>query len=1057
MQFFKMSSDSTNVEHDYDCLLKWMMSLQANVPHIELNELTSGRAFIDALRVIDSNYFNDAWMEVFKDANYEEREWRLRANVLRKILKSVLKYNEEICNNVISKNILPNVMVIARDGSKEEIIKFIRIVVAAAVNGPGRDGMIKNIFDLEKSVQHTLMLTIQGLEFEGDNSGELEVECKSAVLLENNSVSLADLSLRCEQMEKQMKHLTAERDSYVQEIDKLKHQLSLVCKRNEDSENERQREISELKIQIETLRDSLDESESARDQMAAEYDELLRQVQHSQMMKENSDNAEKVRKLVDEVDELRARVAEADALGDYVATLEKKLGSVQFLLDLYIEVVGDLKAQVKALEELESNNLKLSVDFEEEQRKSHTYKLEAGVYKRQAQSLEQRLEEAVEKSLQLEKEKQLIADRLAVLDQEHDRTLWERNQLSSRIEELRKRLQADENKMDVDFLAGGKSSPRAEIDVDIESKIALAGDAPMEIKHMLFKLKHENRILTETLTKEREQQKKCFDQASEEKCRLQSIIGDLEGKLSSLLIACAVNDRDNSGKSNCENIDPQQDVEEVCRLKGKISRLYECVADKEREIVNLKTAHTETLEKARQVIYHLDVAVKMNADDSNYTVADVEAMKARLVQNEATIEDLKEENNRQQIMFEQEERLITTAFYELVTHQFGFGLSDLLFSCFARGATAFLFQNQYRRPWQNDALNQAWQMHRKASEDRLAACLSDPVTFLAEQRKIVCTKPSSSSFLSTASNYAFSSSVNPSSSALFHKILLIRVVLAVIGIGYHLVTDVFTFIWSHPRVPASSHCLLKNEKMNILPKKRWHVRTKDNVAKVRRDIAQAEVEERQRLARVQLAEQEARTRFLISKVEHLIPKERNNVVTVDQLDASGHVNLFADFEFQESTNFGLNREAEQEKRLLKEKEERRIGLLKYLGEGSSEYTKKLAWWQQVPDRHRTKPADNNDVHSSLDVVDVKRGQVNNNHKRKKKMMLSVDELRRKRLNREREERLKAEKLKRKHENNLHERDGGGVDNQQAESAADDNVKPKYSNQFNPIIAKQNRK
>ncbi|KRY38672.1 Protein Hook -like protein 2 [Trichinella spiralis] len=116
--------DSTNIEHDYDCLLKWMMSLQANVTHIELNELTSGRAFIDALRVIDSNYFNDAWMEVFKDANYEQREWRLRANVLRKILKSVLKYNEEICNNVISKNILPNVMVIARDGSKEEIIIF---------------------------------------------------------------------------------------------------------------------------------------------------------------------------------------------------------------------------------------------------------------------------------------------------------------------------------------------------------------------------------------------------------------------------------------------------------------------------------------------------------------------------------------------------------------------------------------------------------------------------------------------------------------------------------------------------------------------------------------------------------------------------------------------------------------------------------------------------------------------------------------------------------------------------------------------------------------------
>ncbi|XP_003367369.1 conserved hypothetical protein, partial [Trichinella spiralis] len=53
-------------------------------------------------------------------------------------------------------------MVTARDGGKEEIIKIIRnVVVNATVNGPGRDGLIKSILDLEKSVQHTLMLIIQ--------------------------------------------------------------------------------------------------------------------------------------------------------------------------------------------------------------------------------------------------------------------------------------------------------------------------------------------------------------------------------------------------------------------------------------------------------------------------------------------------------------------------------------------------------------------------------------------------------------------------------------------------------------------------------------------------------------------------------------------------------------------------------------------------------------------------------------------------------------------------------------------------------------------------------
>ncbi|KRY07148.1 hypothetical protein T12_16527 [Trichinella patagoniensis] len=123
----------------------------------------------------------------------------------------------------------------------------------------------------------------------------------------------------------------------------------------------------------------------ARDEMAAEYDELLRQ--------ENSDDTEKMRRFLDEFDVLWSHVAEADAVGDYVVTLEK--------------------ISIKALDN--SNKLKLSVDFE-------ILFLCICRFVFGPEKAE---------SLKLEKEKQLIADRLAVLDQEHDHTLGERIQDSS--------------------------------------------------------------------------------------------------------------------------------------------------------------------------------------------------------------------------------------------------------------------------------------------------------------------------------------------------------------------------------------------------------------------------------------------------------------------------------------------------------------------------------------------------------------------------------------------------------------------------------------------------
>lgn len=101
--------------------------------------------------------------------------------------------------------------------------------------------------------------------------------------------------------------------------------------------------------------------------------------------------------------------------------------------------------------------------------------------------------------------------------------------------------------------------------------------------------------------------------------------------------------------------------------------------------------------------------------------------------------------------------------------------------------------------------------------------------------------------------------------------------------------------------------------MNILPKKSWHVRNKDNVARVRRDEAQAREEEKERERRVLLAQQEARTEFLRKKARH-----QNSLSELDAAEAgaprSGPVDLFRDLLEEGKGVTRGNKDYEEEKR-----------------------------------------------------------------------------------------------------------------------------------------------
>lgn len=119
--------------------------------------------------------------------------------------------------------------------------------------------------------------------------------------------------------------------------------------------------------------------------------------------------------------------------------------------------------------------------------------------------------------------------------------------------------------------------------------------------------------------------------------------------------------------------------------------------------------------------------------------------------------------------------------------------------------------------------------------------------------------------------------------------------------------------------------------MNILPKKSWHVRNKDNVARVRRDEAQAAEEEREVQRRVERAEQEARTDFLRQKSRALL-QQPGGPRGADGPDQSTglieHLNLFP---LEDSAEKKGNEDYLKDKKEEQERQERAIGLLVSLG------------------------------------------------------------------------------------------------------------------------------
>lgn len=284
--------------------------------------------------------------------------------------------------------------------------------------------------------------------------------------------------------------------------------------------------------------------------------------------------------------------------------------------------------------------------------------------------------------------------------------------------------------------------------------------------------------------------------------------------------------------------------------------------------------------------------------------------------------------------------------------------------------------------------------------------------------------------------------------------------------------------------------------MNILPKKRWHVRTKENIARVRKDEAEAAEKERQENLRIENADREARIGVLKTKSKQKLLEAGVPEITAEP--ASEHINLFADYD---SAIKNTNKEHDNEIREKNEDYEKKIGYLTYLGQDTNESLKKKNWYEVAPDTSRFSRSDviketynklvlkDEDGKPKTSKLDIKNGEIGwkskqtldpvhafkkycHNITRKSsddssKVRLKKDssneknqkpkgdkkdkllKLREARLKREREEKHKTEMFLTKLNGTA---DDTSIKCKESETTK---IKAKYNSQFNPELARQN--
>ncbi|XP_072255593.1 protein Hook homolog 2 [Pyxicephalus adspersus] len=661
-------------EEQSDPLLTWMQTFQVSGPCTSYEDLAGGVAIAQVLHVIDPTWFNETWLMRIKPDTGDN--WRMKVNNLKKILQSVLEYYQDVLIHPVSEDHIPDVALIGEFSSKAELRKMVQLVLGCAISCDKKEEHIQQIMTLGESVQQAVMESIQELLSKdpsdvvtADTYVNYDSQSRKYYYISEDTDEKSDILQRCHDLEQQVSVLMEEKRSLMVENRALREQ-----QQEEEGMGSPQmfnKKMLLLQSQIEQLQEENYRLESARDDYRQRCQELDREVQDLQQRNQDLTGlAHEAQSLRDEMDVLRHSSDRVGKLESLVESYKKKL-----------EDLGDLRRQVKLLEERNTVYMQRTCQLEDELHKAHASRGQVEGLTRQIQELHKKHSS---ESLRAEKwqfEFQTLKEKYEALQKEKERLVVERDSLRETNEELRCSHLQQTCLVQGDVLLSGPSPSVENLAAEI---------LPAELKESVVRLQQENkrlcvqegsyqerlnemqnlleesnrsrnrqesenrlyqqqiqelRVQVEDLQRQLREQGNRAEDSSQLKRKLEEHLDMLHDAHSEL----------QKKREYIETLEPKADL----NMSKKVDELQQILRQKEEDMRAMEERYKRYVEKARTVIKTLD------PKQQNYIPPEIQALKNQLQEKETRIRHLENDFDKTKSQRDQEEKLIISAWYNM--------------------------------------------------------------------------------------------------------------------------------------------------------------------------------------------------------------------------------------------------------------------------------------------------------------------------------------------------------------------------------------------------------